>query len=116
MRYVFSLHVFKQIGAHILLNCEPKSPAFIHYFKHSIAVKLCLQILIDPKSYGLEHDVFQEKMMHCFKVIILTAVPSFPNNLTNVIIYPKTRFFFVRLVWYFAQIIIIIIIINNAFH
>ena len=35
MHYVFRLHVFKQTHAH------QASPAFIHYFKHSLALKLC---------------------------------------------------------------------------
>ena len=38
--YVFSLRVFKQMGAHT--HVHQASPAFIHYFKHSLAVKLYL--------------------------------------------------------------------------
>ena len=38
MRYVFSLRVFKQTGTHT--HAPQASPAFIHSFKHSLAVKL----------------------------------------------------------------------------
>ena len=59
MCYMFSLCVFKQMGL-------PSSPSCIHSFKHSLAVKLFShnQILINPKSNGLVHNVCVKNM--CF--------------------------------------------------
>ena len=57
MCYVFSLRVFKQMGAHT--HAHQASPAFIHSLKHSLAVKIKMfshnQILINPKNDGLVH-------------------------------------------------------------
>ena len=67
MRSVFSLHVFKQMGAHT----PHSSPAFIHSFKHSLAVKLCfLTIKYSSilKSYGLVHNVCVKKIYVCCTV------------------------------------------------
>ena len=51
--------------------------------------------------------------MHCFKstAYYCCITCSFPNNLTNVIIYPKTRFCFGRLGYTLLKFIIVIIII-----
>ena len=51
--------------------------------------------------------------MHCFEstTSYLCISCSFPNHLTNVIIYPKTRICFVRLGYTLLEFIIVIIII-----
>ena len=108
MRYVFSLRVFKQMGAHTRQALG--LPAFIHSFKHLLPVKLCLCFLTIKsilKVMGLYTMSVLRKyvfavlclQMHCFKstTSYRCISCSFPNNLTNVINYPKTRFCFGRL-------------------
>ena len=96
--------------------CTARTHAFIHSFKHSLAVKLCfLEIKCSSilKVMGLYTMSVSRKyefavrclQMYCFKSTTSYHCISFsfPNNLTNVIIYPKTRFCFGRL-GYFAQV------------
>ena len=68
--YVFFM--FKQMGAHILLNCAPNIIHIRSTFKHSLAVKQFFhdEILhtINPKSYGLVHDVCVKKICVCCMV------------------------------------------------
>ena len=58
MRYVFSLRT--------CLNrwVDTRAPAFIHYFKHSRGKTMFShdQMLLNPKSYGLVHDVCVKKI------------------------------------------------------
>ena len=101
MRYVFSLRVFKQMDA----QSHTHVPAFIHYFTHThsrariYSLFLTLtrgktmyshdQILINPKSYGLVHDVCENMCLlygvcRCIdlKVQLITAVSAvLPNHL-----------------------------------
>ena len=57
--------VFKQMGART--HAHQASPAFIHSFKHSLAVKLCFLTIsfINPKSNGLVHDVCVKNICVC---------------------------------------------------
>ena len=59
MLYVFSLRVLKQIGEHIELRTKYQPHSFIllngkTMYSHD-------QILINPKKYGLVHNVCVEK-------------------------------------------------------
>ena len=124
MCYVFSLRVFKHIGAHIQLNCT-RTSAFIRSFKHSLVVKLCLLTikysLIILKVMGLYTISVSIKyvfavqclQMHCFKstTSYRCISCSLPHHLTNVIIYSKTRFYFGRLGQTLLEFIIVIVII-----
>jgi hypothetical protein len=74
------------------------------------------QILINPKSYGLVHDVCVKKICVCCTVFADASFScSFPNNLTNVIINPKTRFCFGRLGYTLLEMIIVCILIIQIF-
>jgi hypothetical protein len=87
MRSVFSLHVFKQMGAHT----PHSSPAFIHSFKHSLAVKLCfLTIKYSSilKIIGLYTCFCQENMCLLYDVCrcidlnqLITAVSAVPSQI-----------------------------------
>ena len=106
-----------------------RAPAFIHLFKHSLAVKQCtLTIKYSSilKVMGLYTMSVSRKyvlavlclQMHYFKSTTSNRciICSFPNNLTNVIIYPKTRFCFGRLGYTLLEFIIFIIIIFSTIH
>ena len=74
------------------------------------------EILINPKSYGLVHYVSVKKICVCCTVfadalIVVRSTTSyhciscsFPNDLTNVIIYPKNKILFWKAGIYFAQV------------
>ena len=66
MRYVFSLRVFKQMDAH--------TRARIHSFFLTLTRGKTMfshdQILINPKSYGLVHDVCVNKICVCCTALV----------------------------------------------
>ena len=122
MRYVFSLRVFKQ-RVHTY-SWTGHAPAFNHSFTHSLVVKLCfvtIKYSLIVKVMGLYTMSVSRKnvcavrclQMHCFEstTSYLCISCSFPNHLTNVIIYPKTRICFGRLGYTLLEFIIVIIII-----
>ena len=69
MRYVFSLHVFKQMGVHTHAHTKHHLHSFIRLNTHSRKNMFSHdKILINPKSYGLVHDVCVKKMCVCCTV------------------------------------------------
>ena len=69
MRYVFSLRVFKQMGAHTRARIHSLFLTLTRgktMFPHD-------QILINHKSYGLVHDVCVKKNM-CLKTVFADAL------------------------------------------
>ena len=124
MRYMFSLRLFRQMGAHT--HVRQASPTFIYSFKPSLAVKLFShdQMLINPKSNGLVYDVCVKNICVCCMVFTNALIYKynlplyqlfFPKSFNP--IYPKTRFCFGRLEYTLLKFIIIIIIfIINAWH
>ena len=94
MRYVFSLRVFKRMDAHTGARIHSFFYTYTHTRTriHSLFLKLTRgktmfshdQILLNPKSYGLVHDVSVKKICLLYvvcrcidlKVQLITAVSA----------------------------------------
>jgi hypothetical protein len=101
MRNVFSLRAFKQIGAHTHACIDSFFLTLTHgkmMFSHNQILKV--MVLYSTRCLCQENMCFLYGVCRCidlYRTYYRCISCSFPNNLTNVIIYHKTRFCFGRL-------------------